>query len=303
MRTARSSRRTRALTALLAAVAAVGIVAGTPVSAGAAGGSLTVGAKNFSGASVISQLWAQALQKKGYSITFRDNLGATEIVYPALKNGDIDAYGDYQGTLLTFLGGQPTGNTQSTYKALTAKLAGTGIVASTPAPAVDVNGFYVMAKTAQKYHLKTLSDVAKVASKLTFGGPQECQARPLCLGSTEQGLYGLQFKEVRKLDAGGPITTSALSNGDIDVGLLFTGSSVLPKGAVLLTDNKGLQPADNPVFLVRKAKATSGLLAVVNAVSAKLTTAAYSRLTLEVQNQKLDPAAVAGQFLKQNHLA
>ena len=303
MRTARSSRRTRALAALLAAVAAVAVVAATSPSAGAAGGSLTVGAKNFSGAQVLSQLWAQALQKKGYSITFRNNLGATEIVYPALKNGDIDAYGEYQGTLLTFLGGQPTGNSQSTYKALNDKLAGTGIVASTPAPAVDVNGFYVMAKTAQKYHLKTVSDLARVASKLTFGGPQECQARPLCLGNTEQSLYGLQFKEVRKLDAGGPITTSALTSGDINVALLFTGSSEIPKGAVLLTDNKGLQPADNPVFLVRKDKATPKLLQVVNAVSAKLTTVAYNRLALQVQNQKLDPATVAGQFLKQNHLA
>ena len=36
--------------------------------------------------------------------------------------------------------------------------------------------------------------------------------------------------------------------------------SVIPKGAVLLTDNKGLQPADNPVFLMRKDKATSAAL-------------------------------------------
>ena len=48
----------------------------------------------------------------------------------------------------------------------------------------------------------------------------------------------------------------ALEDGDIDVALLFTGSSVIPKDAVLLTDDKGLQPADNPVFLIRKDKAT-----------------------------------------------
>jgi osmoprotectant transport system substrate-binding protein len=299
MRTVRITRGVRRLGALFVGVAIVGATAGI---AGAAGPSLTVGAKNFSGAQILSQVWGQALQKKGYSITVKDSIGPTEVVYPALKNGDIDAYGDYQGTLLTFLGGTPSGNSQTTYKALVAKLAGTGIVASAPAPAVDVNGFYVTSKTASKYKLKTLSDLVKVAPKLSFGGPQECSSRPLCLGTTEQQLYGLNFKDVKKLDTGGPITASSLTKGDIDVGLLFTGSSEIPKGAVLLTDNKGLQPADSPVFLIRKDKATPALLKIVDSVSAKLTTAAYNSMSLAVQNQKQDPATVAADFLKKNKL-
>lgn len=299
MRKARMSRRgVRGLGALLVGVAMIGATAGI---AGAAGGSLTVGSQNFSGAEILSQLWGQALKAKGYSITFKDNLGPREVVYPAVKNGDIDAEAEFQGTLLTFLGGTPTTNAQSTYKALVAKLAGTGLVASAPAPAVDVNGFFVLKKTATKYKLKTVSDLVKVAPKLTFGGPQECQARPLCLGSTEQQLYGLNFKEVKKLDAGGPITTSSLSNGDIDVGLLFTGESV-PKGAVLLVDNKNLQPSDNPVFLIRKDKATAAVLKIVDAVSAKITTSALSDMVSQVEVQKQDPATVASSFLKKNKL-
>ena len=113
-----------------------------------------------------------------------------------------------------------------------------------------MNGFYVTKKTAKKFKLKKVSDLKKVAKKLTFGGPPECLTRPLCLGDLSQKLYGLKFSDVKKLDPGGPITVSALENGDIDVALLFTGSSVIPKDAVLLTDDKGLQPADNPVFLM-----------------------------------------------------
>ena len=71
-------------------------------------------------------------------------------------------------------------------------------------------------------------------------------------------LYDLKFKDVKKLDAGGPITVQALEDGDIDVGLLFTGSSVIPKDAVLLTDDKGLQPADNPVFLIAQGRRHRG---------------------------------------------
>ena len=58
-------------------------------------------------------------------------------------------------------------------------------------------------------------------------------------------LYGLNFKEVKKLDVGGPITVKALKDGDIQVGLLFTGSSVIDPDFVLLQDDKLLQPADN----------------------------------------------------------
>jgi osmoprotectant transport system substrate-binding protein len=175
-------------------------------------------------------------------------------------------------------------------------------VASRPAPAVDVNGFYVTKATAKKYKLSKVSDLKKVASKLTFGGPPECEDRPLCLGDKSQELYGLNFGEVKKLDAGGPITVNALDGGDIDVALLFTGSSVIPKNAVLLTDDKGLQPADNPVFLVAKDKATPATMKQLNAVSAKLTTAAYNKMSLDISENKEDPADVAAAFLKKNGL-
>lgn len=299
MRTVRITRGVRRVGALLTGLAIVGATAGI---AGAAGPSLTVGSQNFSGAQILSQVWGQALKAKRYNITVKDSLGPREVVVPALKNGDIDAEGEFQGTLLTFLGGTPTTNSQSTFKALVAKLAGTGLIASAPAPAVDVNGFFVMKKTASKYKLKTVSDLVKVAPKLTFGGPQECGVRPLCLGPMEQQVYGLKFKDVKKLDAGGPITVSSLTNGDIDVGLLFTGESV-PKGAVLLADNKNLQPSDNPVFLIRKDKATPALLKIVDGVSAKITTQALSDMVSQVEVQKQDPATVAAAFLKKNKLS
>ncbi len=173
---------------------------------------------------------------------------------------------------------------------------------SKPAPAVDVNGFYVTKETAKKYKLKEVSDLTKQSSKLTFGGPPECEERPLCLGDTSQQLYGLEFSEVKKLDAGGPITVQALEDGDIDVGLLFTGSSVIPKDAVLLKDDKGLQPADNPVFVINRDKATKATMNVLNAVSAKLSTAAYNKMSLDISENKEDPSDVAAAFLKKNGL-
>jgi osmoprotectant transport system substrate-binding protein len=296
---ARLRRRSWALLTAGLLILAVTLSAGV---ASAQSKSLTVGSKDFSGAQAISQAYGQALENKGYDITSKDNLGATEIVYAALENGDLDGYADYQGTLLTYLGGTPTGDSAETYKALQDKLAGTDITVSKPAAAVDVNGFYVSKATAKKHKLKTVSDLAKVAPDLTFGGPPECEERPLCLGTTSQELYGLDFSEVKKLDAGGPITVQALEDGDIDVALLFTGSSVIPKDAVLLKDDKALQPADNPVFVINKDKANAATLKVLNAVSAKLNTAAYNKMSLDISENKEDPSDVAAAFLKKNKL-
>ena len=99
------SRRTWALLTAGLLTVMVGLTAGGVASAQTK--SLTVGSKDFSGAQAISQAYGQALENKGYDITFKDNLGATEIVYKALENGDLDGYADYQGTLLTYLGGTP----------------------------------------------------------------------------------------------------------------------------------------------------------------------------------------------------
>jgi osmoprotectant transport system substrate-binding protein len=272
------------------------------VPAGAAIGAVQIGSKNLTGAEVLSQLYGQALAAKGAQVVFQPDVGPTEVTFEKLKEGAFDSYGEYQGTLLEYLGGEPSHSSARTHAALEAKLDALGLVVSNPAPAVDVNGFYVMRKTAAKYKLTTVSDLKKVDEELLFGGPPECVNRPLCLGEESQRRYGLTFKSVKQLDTGGPVTRKALESGRIDVGILFTGSSVIPKNAVLLRDDRGLQPADNPVMVLRKEAATPEVLDVVDAVSAKITTAAYRKLSLDVSVRHRDPADVAATFLAENNL-
>ena len=263
---------------------------------------LIIGAKNFPGAQILSQVYGQGLEARGREITFKTDLGPTEVVFPGLVRGEIDAYADYQGTLLAYLGGIPTADNNLNYRTLQARLAGTGVVVSKPAPAIDKNGFYVTAKTAKKYRLKKLSDLVGMASQLVLGGPPECSERPLCLGSASQALYDLRFKEVKKLDPGGPTTARALTRGAIDVAVLFTGSSVIPDGAVLLRDDRGLQPADNPVLLLRESVATPATMDAVDAISARITTRAYNRMSRDLSERQREPADVASAFLVRNGL-
>ena len=263
--------------------------------------SLTIGAKDFPSAQLISQLYGQVLASAGVDVSYED-LGPTEVTFAALEAGEIDLYGEYQGTLLTFLEGTPTADAEETNQALADALEPKGIVASSPSDAVDVNGFYVTTQTADEYGLETVSDLTDVAGELTFGGPPECSERPLCLGATSQELYGLQFKEVKKLDVGGPITVQALEDGDIQVGLLFTGSSTISDDFVLLEDDQGLQPADNVIAVWSEDVSSDAAQEAIDSVNSALDTEAYNEMSLQISEQKLDPADVAEQWLSDQGL-
>ena len=119
-------------------------------------------------------------------------------------------------------------------------------------------------------------------------------------------MYGLRFKAQRALDAAGPATIGALEGGEIDVALLFTTTpQVEAKGFVLLADDRGLQPADNVVPVVRNDKAErygDRLTSALDAVSAALTTAELRELNAAVDVEGRAVAAVAKDWLAEHDL-
>jgi osmoprotectant transport system substrate-binding protein len=141
-----------------------------------------------------------------------------------------------------------------------------------------------------------------VASQLTLGGPPECPERPFCIPGLKD-TYGIEFGEFVPLDVGGPLTVEALSNGEIDVALLFSTSSVIGEnGWVLLEDDKRLQNSDLITPVVRSDVLDATIEERLNAISAALTTENVTELNGRVEIDGEDPAAVAADFLEQNGL-
>jgi osmoprotectant transport system substrate-binding protein len=69
----------------------------------------------------------------------------------------------------------------------------------------------------------------------------------------------------------------------------------------VLADNRGLQPAENVVPVLRRAIASRygpGLLAALDAVSARLSTATLASLDAQVQLDGQAPQAVAERWLR-----
>jgi osmoprotectant transport system substrate-binding protein len=100
------------------------------------------------------------------------------------------------------------------------------------------------------------------------------------------------------LDVGGPLTKSALENGDIDIALLFSSDGAIAKnGWVALEDDQKLQSVDNFIPAVRTDAVTPEMTQVLDAVSAALTVQDMQELVAAVSIDGENPADVAGEFL------
>jgi len=79
--------------------------------------------------------------------------------------------------------------------------------------------------------------------------------------------------------------------------LFSSDGNVVSNNFVALTDNKHLEGADYIVPVIRKSVDTPGVAKVLNAVDAKLTTDAISKLNLDVTAKQELPPAVAKTWL------
>ena len=263
---------------------------------------IRVASFDFPESVVLAQLYGQALRAAGFRVDLWLNLGSREIVEPALEQGYVDLVPEYLGSGLQFvsLGRESADSTLEVDRAAFARaLAARGLAPLASAPAEDQNSVVVYPTTAAEKHLITISDLAPHARSMTIGAPPECALRELCLKGLER-LYGLHFKAIVPLDASGDTTVSSLRTGSIQVGILFsTDGRIRQARLVQLLDDKGLQPAENVTPVVRRPllERMDGIRAVLDAVSANLTTDELTALNQQVTVGGEPPAQVAERWL------
>jgi osmoprotectant transport system substrate-binding protein len=266
--------------------------------------SVIVGSTNFSEQLILAQMYAAVLEKAGVDVTTRLNLGNREVVFPALEKGEIQLLPEYNGSVLSFLDPKATATTsEEVNSALAPLLQAKNLVALEQSPAEDKDAWAVTQETATKHNLRTLDDLKPVAGQLVVGGPPELKTRPAGLPGLER-VYGIgEFKEFKALDAGGPLTISALKKGDIDVGRVFTTQGVIAaEGWVVLEETKPLQPAQNVVPIGRTDAMTDQVKNALNGLSARITTEELIKLNAQVDVEKKDPEQVARDWLTQQGL-
>ena len=267
---------TLAVTAVLA-LSACGGGGGDPLSgggneSGSSGSEVIVGSADFTESQLIASIYSQALQGAGVPTKEQFNIGSREVYIQALKDGSIDLVPEYSGALLKYLDDK---STASTSEAVTSELKTklpSGISMLAPSAAQDKDVLAVTKATADKYNLKKISDLKPVAGELVLGGPPEWKTRVNGVVGLRD-VYGLNFKEFVSLDAGGTLTMTALTNGQIQAGDLFsTDPGLVTNNLVALEDDKSLFAAENVVPLIKAGKQNDTITKTLDAVSAKLTT-------------------------------
>jgi osmoprotectant transport system substrate-binding protein len=265
--------------------------------------SISFGAENFTENEVLAYVYSDALKAAGYSSSVKPNLGSRELIEPALESGAFDATVEYLGNYLAFLNPK-VGNLSvtGTVAALQPLVAKKGLSLGSVSQAADSDAIAVTQANATKYHLASIADLTSVASQWTFGGPPECATRITCVPGLKQ-YYGVVFKSFKSLDEDGAITHTALQNGNVQAARIFSSDAVVAQDHFLvLADPKNFQGAGNIIPVVRSGKATPGVLAVLNQVSAALTTADLVQFNLAVSVNHDDPTSVASQFVTAHHL-
>jgi osmoprotectant transport system substrate-binding protein len=306
---------------LLAVVAAVAVAAcgsskksttpssSTPAPAasgpGAGKPTVVVGDKNFEEEYVLGDLYAQALQAKGYKVTLKPNIGSSEITYKALTSGQIDMYPEYTGVILSAIAGitTPPHSASQAYSEAKAFVEKHGLTLTAPTPFYDSDALGALKSFASKNGLTTISDLKKVGHSLTLGGAPEFATRQEGLVGLKQ-VYGLN-PTFKPLAIG--LTYKALDSGQVQVSDVFTTDPQLTLGKyTVLSDPKNIFGFQNVAPIVKQSvlKAEGPAFAqTLDAVSALLTIPAIQKMNAAVALDKQSPAAVAHQFLVANHLA
>ena len=173
-------------------------------------------------------------------------------------------------------------------------------------PAADQNAFVVTQATTMKYSLTKMSDLTAVQAQLKFGVATDCATNPVCAQALKTA-YGLDLSGALPLSACDQPMVDALTAGTITVGeLCSTQPDIAHNTWVLLVDDKHTQPADNIAPLVRNdllAKVDkAGFTAILNNVSAAMTTDALTKLNAEFVFDKKDISTIAKAWLTANKL-
>lgn len=237
--------------------------------------------------------------------TLVNNLGSSTIQHNALINRDANISGvRYNGTDLT--GALKEAPIKDPKKAMIATQQ--GFKKKFDQTFFDSYGFantyafMVTKETAKKYHLETVSDLAKHSKDLRLGMDSSWMNRK---GDGYEGFkkeYGFDFGTVRPMQIG--LVYDALNTEKLDVALGYsTDGRIAAYDLKVLKDDKQFFPpyAASAVATNELLRQHPELKTTINKLTGKISTSEMQRLNYEADGKGKEPAVVAEEFLKKHH--
>jgi len=211
-----------------------------------------VGAKTFTEQYVLSALLAERLQASGLPATTRSGLGSS-VIYEALRNGDIDLYVDYSGTLWAnqFHHSEMLPREQL-LDALKKDLAQQRVTLLGGLGFENAYALVMPRKKAEALHVRSIDDLASHTSGMTIAGDYEFFSRPEWAALRD--AYGLSFKAQRQMQP--DFMYAAVASGEVDVIAGYTSDGLIAKyDLVVLDDNRHAIPPYDAILLLSPKRA------------------------------------------------
>ncbi|HWQ79521.1 MAG TPA: glycine betaine ABC transporter substrate-binding protein [Anaerovoracaceae bacterium] len=292
----------RPFSILLAAVLVFALIPGC-----AAKQVIILGAADTSSAETIAEIYAINLEKAGYRVERRYDMAAQggdeHTLHHALKDGHIDIYVDYTGSVLTMLEKDIVTDPYSIYDALEAAFQPEGIALLEPIPANNTLTLAALQETADTKGLKTFSDVCLKAGELRIAVTEEFQQDEEGFKLLSERYGDFAFKEIIAADESQ--LYDLLKDKKADLAAVHANDGQLSGTAykALRDDFHAFVPQILvPITKKEYIEQNPEIREIFNKISVSLNDKAVIGLNKRIQLNKTEYQVVAKEFLKDNKL-
>lgn len=261
---------------------------------------LIIGSRNNTESIILSNLMGQLIEEKtGINVTYKENLGGSNVVWTAMLNGKIDVIPDYTGTIVINYYQETTGNADETLAKTKELVLADGITAL---ESFGFNNTYTLAldeAEAESLGVTTFSDFAKISDDFILGAVFEFIDRPDGLPGFQKE-YDLQFKDVKGMDHG--IMYRSINAKEVDVINSYTTDGQLQMYNLrVLEDDKGYFPPYHALPLVRTEvlEQYPEIGKVLLELAGKIDETAMQEMNAKVDNEGQMVELVAKEFLQE----
>ena len=239
-------------------------------------------------------------------VKLEPNFGKTSFLYKALKNKQIDIYPEFSGTITSSLlknQVQVSNDPLEVYEAAREGILNQDkLVYLKPMEYQNTYALAVKKDYANKYDLKTISDLSKVEDSAVAGFTLEFNDRD----DGNKGLKSLYKLELNVKTLEPNLRYQAINGGNVQiVDAYSTDSELIEYDLVVLEDDKQLFPPYQGAPLMRKdtLEKYPKLEEILNKLAGQISAEEMSRMNYQVKVDKRSASEVAHEYLVNKGLA
>ena len=267
--------------------------------------SITLATMDFTENEILAYMMEDMIENESeVEVDVIPDLGGSAVCMSSIQTGEIDGYIEYTGTIyVNILKKNAISDVEKVYEESKAGLK--EMYDLEVLPSLNVNNTYTLSTTkeiAEKYNLKTISDLSKVSDDFTIISTLSFLNREDGLLAVKD-LYNMKFKEEIGVD--GTPRYTALMNGEGEIIDAFSTDGLLKKfNLTVLEDDLGAFPPYYavPMFRSETLKEYPELTEITEKLAGVLTTDKMAELNYMVDEEGLKSEDVAYNFLIENGL-